>query len=144
MSNLHRLVYTSYRKAECTDKEIENILAACKRNNPGLNITGVLIHSKKRFIQYLEGDGALIKSLFDKIKLDPRHGSANLRNYEPISERVFPSWHMGYKDLSGADANFYTNISAKEKNAFTELLQDDKNVFSDGGLMVLKLFFKVD
>ena len=143
MPNLHRLVYTSFRKPQCTDKEIENILAACKRNNPGLNITGVLIHSKKRFIQYLEGDGELIKSLYEKIKEDDRHASTNLRNYEPISERVFPSWNMGYKDVSGTDAGFYTGMSRAEKDAFTKLLQDDVPV-SDWGIRVLKLFFEVD
>jgi len=121
MSNLHRLIYTSFRKPECTDKEIENILAACKRNNPGHNITGVLIHSKKRFIQYLEGDGALIESLFEKIKLDPRHAAATLRNYEPISERIFPSWNMGYKDLTGADAKFLHKYASEGKKCLLRI-----------------------
>ena len=55
MSDLYRLVYTSFRKPKCDDGEIKNILDACKRNNPRRNITGILMHSDSRFIQYIEG-----------------------------------------------------------------------------------------
>lgn len=81
--------------------------------------------------------------MYEKNKEDDRHASANLRNYEPISERVFPSWHMGFKDVSGNDAGFSTGISRDEKNAFTQLLEDEVPV-SDRGIRVLKLFFEVD
>lgn len=140
MSQLHRLVYTSFRKPECSESEIDNILQACKRNNPGQDVTGVLIHSQSRFIQYLEGSGELIMGLYEKIKGDSRHTAVNLRNFEPIDERVFPSWHMGYKDVSGKDASFYTNISQNEKDAFSDLIQSEVP-FNDRGVTVLKLFF---
>jgi len=43
--------------AECDDSEIDKILDSAKRNNPGLDITGVLLYTEKKFIQYLEGAG---------------------------------------------------------------------------------------
>ncbi|MEQ9165113.1 MAG: BLUF domain-containing protein, partial [Fulvivirga sp.] len=47
---LSQLVYVSNRKPNCTEEEIEKILASCKKNNPPLNITGILLYSDKKFI----------------------------------------------------------------------------------------------
>ena len=62
--NLHRLIYTSVRKAECDDQEISNILASAEKNNVHADITGILLHSKDRFLQYIEGEPQKIKSLY--------------------------------------------------------------------------------
>ena len=75
---LSQLIYTSIRTSECTDSEIDKILDSCKRNNFGIDITGVLLYSDKIFIQYLEGNSKLILELYDKIKLDKRHKNAML------------------------------------------------------------------
>jgi Sensors of blue-light using FAD len=58
---LSQLVYVSNRKANCTEAEIEKILASCKKNNPPLNITGVLLYSDIKFIQLVEGEYKVIR-----------------------------------------------------------------------------------
>ncbi len=140
MSSLYRLVYTSFRKPHCDQKEIENILNSCKRNNSQNMITGVLLHSNSRFIQYLEGQKDDIRALFDLIKDDPRHTSVSERNFESIKERVFPTWEMGYKDLGRMQFN--TNALKEEKEIFNNIINADLD-FDDNAMRIVQLFFKM-
>lgn len=140
MENLYCLVYTSSRRPKCTDEEIVKILDSCKRNNPGKSITGVLLHSEKRFLQYIEGDKNEIYTLFERIKTDERHGGVNQREFAPIEKRIFPSWHMGFKDVSKQSINFNTAISEADKNIFKALIEDQQ-FEAVQGVRVLKTFF---
>ncbi len=142
MSDLYRLVYTSFRKPQCDDGEIKNILDSCKRNNPRRNITGILMHSDSRFIQYIEGSKSDVLELFNLIGDDDRHASVNQRNFEPIPKRVFPSWEMGYKDLPTKELEFNTNVSPLDKKSFEELIKGELD-FTNDGMRILQLFFKM-
>lgn len=142
MSNLYKLVYTSSRKPNCNANEIENILASCRKNNPHRDITGVLLHSDRRFIQYLEGDKDEIMGLFEDIKNDDRHGGVNLRYYSPIKARIFPSWQMGYKDINQNSTIFQTSINSKDQSVFKQLIENEDPSEVEG-LRVLKLFFEM-
>ena len=141
MSNLYRLVYTSFRKASCNDDEIASILASCKRNNPGRGVTGILLHSSSRFIQYMEGPKEAVDSLYNLIKKDPRHTSINLRSSEAIPERIFPSWEMGYKDFDTERLELQTGASEEEKAKFEKLINAELD-FENDGLRILQLFFR--
>ncbi len=140
MSSLHRLVYTSFRKSNCDEKEIEKILESCKKNNPQRDITGILLHSDKRFIQYIEGQKDEVLELYNLIKDDDRHTSVNQRNFEPIDKRIFPSWEMGYKDVDKIE--FDTEASNEDQNTFNGLIKDELD-FDDNALRILQLFFKM-
>ncbi|MBL4648178.1 MAG: BLUF domain-containing protein [Aureispira sp.] len=142
MSNLYKLVYTSSRRPDCGEAEIEKILASCRVNNPKKNITGILLHSKHRFLQYLEGDKDEIMRLFSFVKKDDRHGGVNLRYYSPIEERIFPSWQMGYKDLNQNSLVFQTTINKEDQDIFSRLIED-KNQSEREGIRVLKMFFEM-
>lgn len=141
-TSLYKLVYTSARRSHCTDAEIENILAACRRNNHERDITGILLHSKQRFLQYLEGDKDTIYRLYERIKTDDRHGGVNLRYFSPIDDRLFPSWQMGYKDLDQEAMIFQTSISLNDQNTFRQLIETNDQSEVEG-LRVLKLFFEM-
>lgn len=125
MTNLYQLVYTSVRNSICSDKEIQSILSSCEKNNPTKNITGILLHSENRFIQYLEGDKDIIK-LYDLIKSDSRHKQPILLSYGPLKERVFPSWHMGYKNLPKERIDFLTTGDSKDKKVFESIIKGEK------------------
>lgn len=141
MSDLYKLVYTSSRRPHCDEQEIQNILSACQRNNPHKDITGILLHCKNRFFQYLEGDKDAIMALYNRIKTDHRHGGVNMRYYGPITERLFPSWEMGYKDLD-EELRFNTDVSSKDEEIFKALVEEES--YSDtAGLRILKLFFEM-
>lgn len=138
MAQLSRLIYSSVRKPNCTDKEINNILESCRKNNPSLNITGVLLHSRDRFMQYLEGESGQIIKLYDHIKLDNRHKNVIMLGYSPISGRIFPSWHMGYKDVDTLSVQ--TEISSEDQQVFESLISGQQ-VQHDHGVEVLQKFF---
>lgn len=140
--NLHRLIYTSSRRSKCNDAEIQKILEAAQRNNLAQNITGVLLHTRNRFLQYLEGDGGEIMRLYEKIKNDDRHGGSMIRDFSPIRERVFPSWHMGYKDLSDK-MTFNTDMTLADHQLFEELLEGKLEKAGDIKVKVVKRFFEV-
>jgi hypothetical protein len=137
---LSQLIYVSNRKPTCTQEEIDNILASCKKNNPPLNITGVLLYSDTKFIQLVEGESKVIMSLYDKIKLDTRHSNSIMISYGMIPEKSFPSWHMGSKKLSGSDVDFKTDISAEDKTIFDQILSG-KEESGQRVLNILKKFF---
>jgi len=135
---LSQLVYVSNRKPSCTDQEIEKILASCKKNNPSLDITGVLLYSDTKFIQMVEGDSKVITTLYDKIKTDSRHSNTRMISYGPIKERAFPSWHMGARKISGSEVDFKTEISTEDKSIFSSILQGKE----ENGARVLNLLKK--
>lgn len=134
---LSQLVYVSNRKPNCTPAEIENILNSCKKNNPPLNITGVLLYSDTKFIQLVEGEAKVIMDLYDKIKKDARHSNPMMISYNPIKEKSFPSWHMGSKDISSG-VQFKTDISEDDKKVFDQILTGKE----ESGQRVLNLLRK--
>lgn len=142
MPNLYKLVYTSSRRPDCGEAEIEKILASCRVNNPKKNITGILLHSKYRFLQYIEGDKDEVMRLFNFVKKDDRHGGVNLRYFSPINKRVFPSWQMGYKDVNLNSTVFQTSITKDDQAIFQKLIEDQDQSEIEG-IRVLKMFFEM-
>ncbi len=135
---LSQLVYVSNRKPNCTEEEIEKILISCKKNNPPLQITGVLLYSDTKFIQMVEGDAKVLTGLYDKIKLDNRHSNPMMISYGPIKEKSFPSWHMGARKIVGSQVDFKTDITKEDKDVFNNLL----NGREENGAKVLGLLKK--
>ena len=119
---LAHLAYVSVRKQNCTESEIEKILSSCKKNNPPLNITGVLLYTENKFIQYVEGESNKLMSLYDKIKQDPRHEKVVMISYGPITDKLFPSWHMGNRKIASGDIDFATDINPADKEIFRKIM----------------------
>jgi hypothetical protein len=136
---LSQLVYISARKPNCTEAEIDKILAACRINNKELDITGVLLYSDKQFVQYLEGDYSEIFGLYDKIKGDDRHKNIVLINSTPIKNRVFPSWQMGAKKVDFDSIEYRTQISTEDQQEFQRVLAGNE---SNRAVETIKKFFK--
>jgi hypothetical protein len=138
---LSNLVYVSIRKSNCTDEEIQKILDACKRNNGGLDITGVLLYSKTQFVQYLEGEYKQIMGLYDKIKTDDRHRNVVLISSSKIQDRAFPSWQMGAKAFDNQNIEILTEMDERDKKDFKDILAG-KGQEGNKTLALLKKFFK--
>ena len=142
MEKLNYLIYSSVRNASCTDQQIQNILKSCEKNNPGKSVTGVLVHSQNYFLQFLEGEEKDLLDLFNLIKKDDRHSKVILLNKGEIKERMFPAWHMGYKDADKDEMTLITDASSDENEVFNKLLKggiiDDSKV-----LKMLSRFYKL-
>lgn len=100
MEDLKCLIYTSVISPYCNKKAMEDILDTARKANKLFNITGILIHTPRLFMQYIEGPVDNICTLFGKIKLDNRHHDIFLCHFSSIEQRIFPDWQMGYKNLT--------------------------------------------
>lgn len=97
-SNLIRIVYVSAEKASFDPESIRNLLIKARNNNVRIGVTGLLIYHKGSFFQLLEGEQNAVEDLYDRISNDPRHERVIKLLKEPIEERSFASWSMGYAD----------------------------------------------
>jgi len=137
---LSQLVYVSNCKSNCTREEIDHILASCEKNNPSLNVTGILLYSDLKFIQLVEGEARTLMNLYVKIKMDERHSNPMMISYGPIKEKSSPSWHMGTKNISTHAMECTSKNSGADKIIFNKILSGGKE---DGQkvLNLLKKFF---
>lgn len=97
---MRSIAYVSASANYMTDEEIAAILVTSRSNNTGRGLTGALMYHRGRFIQILEGPDDQVRSRFDVISADPRHNSIHVVSDEPIDERQFPEWTMGFRPLT--------------------------------------------
>ncbi len=142
-SQLYRLVYTSARSSRCSDEEIEKILEASRRNNKRLNVTGILIHTKDRFLQVLEGDREKVTALYNKIEKDNRHGGSIMRFCEPVDKRYFADWNMASKKVNSNDIEYNTSVSDQKRKLYQSMMDGDLSSYKDEGMRVLKTFLLI-
>ena len=122
---LIHLLYISHRSQNCTDLEIKNILQSCQKNNPSIGITGVLMYSEKKFLQYVEGDSTNIFQLYEKIKADSRHNNLALISLTTIQERIFPNWNMGKKQVSSKEIDYLTELTKEDREIFDKMIDEN-------------------
>lgn len=94
------LVYLSSATHLFSKQELLDLLQKARSNNHQLNVSGMLLYKDGNFIQVLEGEAAQVRPLFETINRDPRHSGVIVLLDEEISERQFPDWSMGFRDLS--------------------------------------------
>lgn len=93
-AELCRLIYHSRTAGRVTKTDLKSILAASRRNNQELGVTGALSFDNDHFLQILEGRRVNVNRIFAKILGDPRHRDVNIVTFMPIAERLFPAWSM--------------------------------------------------
>lgn len=99
---LIRLIYCSTSNFESRERssgvetEVARILMQSRRNNPKLELGGVLHYGNGYFFQALEGRRKNVNECYEKIVNDPRHHDVQLLSVQRVSERLFPDWSMKY------------------------------------------------
>jgi len=63
-------------------------------------VTGMLVYRDGAFLQVLEGESADVQDIYRSIVMDNRNTGHYLIAKESITERNFPNWSMGFKDLT--------------------------------------------
>jgi len=90
-----QLMCVIYRSRSLVGEDGEQeILKSAHRNNPALNITGVLVSNSGWFLQVLEGPGMKVKKLLNKIEADTRHSDFYVISKRAIDKRNFQEWSM--------------------------------------------------
>ena len=111
--NIYRLVYYSRNHVSSEDAyetAFDDILARSRVNNARDNITGALLFNAGCFAQVLEGPLDKIEATFERIQQDERHSDVSLLALDPVSQRSFPTWAMGFVGLSEADAGRFAAV----------------------------------
>ena len=113
---IHRLVY--YSRNRVTDGPltawiIRDILAASRKNNARVGVTGALMFNSGCFAQVLEGPRAAVEETFERIQQDERHGDVSLLGFEAVEHRAFETWSMGYVGGSQAGHVRFADIAGE-------------------------------
>lgn len=92
---LTRLIYVSTLSAGCDSDAFDNILQTSREHNIKSNLTGLLSHSDKYFLQCLEGSRSEVNETYNHIINDRRHSNVSILYYKEIHCREFGDWSMG-------------------------------------------------
>jgi hypothetical protein len=103
MALIH-LIYTSSAATPLADLELDRILESSLRHNTQQHLTGMLLYAGGNFMQILEGEEAAVDETYNRITNDPRHTGILLINHQPIMQREFFKWSMGFRRKGKADA----------------------------------------
>jgi hypothetical protein len=93
-----QIVYVS-TAADVSDVDLDAILRVAERNNSAEGLTGFLLYNGRNFLQYIEGEEAVLRPRLERIKTDPRHGGLVVLHDEPAEMRCFPDWTMRHVAL---------------------------------------------
>jgi hypothetical protein len=129
---MYHLIYVSQAARPMSEDDLAAILQKSRDYNNKDAITGLLMYkftpSEKRgnFMQILEGDKDRVLGAFERIKADKRHHTKVLLEQGEITERNFPDWSMGFRNVNTADLEKFRGYSDLGSEAFWERAKDGK------------------
>ncbi|MEO7961174.1 MAG: BLUF domain-containing protein [Ginsengibacter sp.] len=100
MHMIYELVYYSSANKDVTQEDIEAILHTAREFNSAKDVTGCLLYFNNEFIQLLEGDEKIVRSLFSSIMKDSRHSEVILLAQGGKADRTFNNWSMAFHKLT--------------------------------------------
>jgi hypothetical protein len=98
--DLVHCIYSSASTSDFTPMDLVALLAECREKNSKADLTGMLLYGNGTFFQVLEGDRPVVEALLEKLVTDPRHERLTKIILEPIEERSFAQWTMGYSKVT--------------------------------------------
>jgi len=97
---LEQLIYISAATHLMSNQDLTALLIQSRRSNSQMGVSGMLVYSEGSFIQVLEGTKEAIESTFARIQRDSRHHHCQVLLHQPITERLFDGWYMGFESIS--------------------------------------------
>lgn len=98
--DLVHCIYCSVSTKPVSQADLATLLAECRKKNSEAGLTGMLLYSDRTFFQVLEGDRPIVEALLERLTLDKRHERVTKIVLEPIEERSFAQWTMGYAKIT--------------------------------------------
>lgn len=98
------IVYSSTATRPLSDADFSALLTTSRRNNAHVDVTGLLLYRKGRFLQVLEGPEAGVRDRFLAIESDSRHTDVRVLIEDRSKQRQFPDWTMAYEPITPAMA----------------------------------------
>lgn len=131
---METLLYISRARDGLTNDDVARILEASRRNNPKMDITGLLLHGNGTFLQVLQGPEAAVELTYQRIVRDPRHYDVTVIDRTDLVERFHPDWSMGsraFPDAGDAVALCGDALRRKLESAETSCMMDFVRGFYD-------------
>ena len=97
---MYRIIYVSKVVENLSEENHRESLEIAQERNGVSKITGVLLFHNERFMQVLEGDKDVVKTLLAKIEADSRHADMEIIFEENTADRIFTGWNMAYVPIS--------------------------------------------
>jgi hypothetical protein len=91
---MYRLIYKSRCTGAVNWSLVNEIISSSETRNKDDSITGVLLATRNRFLQVIEGEFEAINQLFLRIARDSRHEDIQLISFDCVEERLFGNWAM--------------------------------------------------
>lgn len=111
---MHHLIYSSSATTPFTDAALQELLTKARANNEQLQVTGVLLYHEGQFMQLLEGEATVLRSLYQIIERDARHTSIFKLADKPIETRSFSDWSMAFRPV---DAEAFAQLQGYQNPA---------------------------
>lgn len=98
---LFQIAYVSTASGSTDRAGLLDILQTARGLNRRASVTGLLLFYDGHFMQLLEGEEQAVRDTFVRIAADPRHRDITVLFEEPVDERLFSDWTMGFQRLDG-------------------------------------------
>lgn len=143
---LYSLIYFSTCTRLMKHEDLKVLLDQSAKFNKENDLTGMLLyvegrsvkHTEGRFMEVLEGSRFVVQRIFSKIKADQRHRDIVILKEEPINNRSFRLWNVGFEILD-------LDSDSRLKEFFqldSQVLKSDEFRATNGPLLFLKSFYK--
>lgn len=136
--SLVSLVYCSSATRPFGEQELAELLAVSRAGNTARGITGMLLYRDGEFVQILEGARSQVEELMQAIGRDERHTDVRVLLEEPLHERRFAEWTMGYQSLVPAEPG----MASGYRDSFDDIRMGDHDMIGRA-MMELTLWFRV-
>jgi len=122
------LAYTSVAAHDMTHEELIALLNKARENNKLRDVTGMLLYMDGCFFQVLEGQCKVLDDLYEKISQDSRHHHVMKLIEEPLNERGFSAWTMGYQHVTREELSSITGLTdfLDHENSGFEFMQKNR------------------
>lgn len=102
MENLIHVVYLCSAVPGVSEHDTLRFLNQARTANRKHDVSGMMLYIGGCFLQVLEGEAAMVDRVCSTIFRDKRNMRMILR--EPIAEREFPEWTMGFEAIEPIEA----------------------------------------
>jgi hypothetical protein len=137
---MYSLLYISRESLRFTAEQLRALLEQSREKNLRLHITGMLLYRDGNFMQLLEGEESVVRSLYQAIVADVRHCNVNTLIEGPVPARQFSDWSMGFQDLKTVDLRLVPGYS---EFLNVPLVKEEFTVNPTRGQELLLLFKKI-
>src|SRR4029453_15249816 len=92
----YQIIYSSQATVPMSLADLEEILVDARAGNERRQVTGVLVYVEGVFMQILEGEEDVLRSLMHSIASDTRHTDVKVFHEAAVEHRTFTNWRMAY------------------------------------------------